>query len=187
MKLNANSVKPGHVIEHQNRLWRVVRTQHTMPGKGGAFIQMELKDVKGGTKLNERFRSSEAVEKAHLDTKDYQYLYMEGDMLALMDNETYEQIHINKELVGDQVVYLQDGMVLTVELHEGSPVGVALPEQVVLTVTEAEPVVKGQTAASSNKPAVLENGVRVMVPTFIAIGDKVVVRTEDGAYLERAK
>lgn len=187
MKLNANSVKPGHVIEHQNRLWRVVRTQHTMPGKGGAFVQMELKDVRSGTKLNERFRSSEAVEKAHLDTKDYQYLYMEGEMLALMDAETYEQIHINKELVGDQVVYLQDGMTLTVESHEGSPVGVALPEQVVLTVTEAEPVVKGQTAASSNKPAVLENGVRVMVPTFIAVGDKVVIRTEDSTYLERAK
>ncbi len=187
MKLNANSVKPGHVITHQNRLWRVVRTQHTMPGKGGAFIQMELKELKSGTKLNERFRSSENVEKAHLDTKDYQYLYADGEMLTLMDAETYEQIHINKGLMGEQAIYLQDGMALTVESHDGSPVAVALPEHVVLTVTESEPVVKGQTAASSNKPALLENGLRVMVPTFIGVGDKVVIKTEDDTYLERAK
>ncbi|MCP5361928.1 MAG: elongation factor P [Hyphomicrobiales bacterium] len=187
MKINANSVRVGNVIEHQGKLWRVAKTQHTMPGKGGAFVQMELKEMMSGTKLNERFRSSEDIEKAHLDQRDMQFLYREGEMLTLMDTESYEQTQVNEELLGDQVVYLQDGMMLMLESHEGKPVGIELPEQVVLEITETEAVVKGQTAANSYKPAVLENGVRTSVPPFIETGEKVVVKTADGSYVERAK
>lgn len=187
MKVNANSVRPGNVLEHQNKLWRVVKTQHTMPGKGGAFVQMELKELQTGTKLNERFRSAEDLERARLDQKDYQYLFEDGDFLTVMDMETYEQINVEKDLLGEGVVFLQDGMTLVIESHEGNLVGASLPEDVTLEVAETEAVVKGQTAASSNKPAVLENGVRTMVPPFIEIGDRIVIKTADASYVERAK
>lgn len=186
-KTNANSIRVGNVIEHQNKLWRVARTMHTMPGKGGAFVQMELKDVRSGTKLNERFRSSEGVEKVRLDQKDYQYLYAEDDNLTFMDPETYEQIILNKELLGDQFAFLQDGMKIILESYEGSPIGVELPEMVTLEVVDTEAVVKGQTAASSYKPAMLNNGIRVMIPPFIGTGERIVVKTTDSTYFERAK
>lgn len=187
MGINANTVRPGNVLEHQGKLWRVVKTQHTMPGKGGAFIQMELKEIQSGTKLNERFRSNEDVEKVRLDQKDHQYLYGDGESITLMDNETFEQITLPKELLGEKEAFLQDGMQVMVESYEGKTMGIELPEQVTLEIVESEPVVKGQTAASSNKPAVLENGVRIMVPPFVEAGDKVVVKTVDGSYVERAK
>jgi len=187
MKVNANSVRIGNAIEHQKRLWRVVKREHTMPGKGGAFVQMELKELKSGTKLNERFRSSENIEVVRLDEKEYQFLYADGQELTLMDNETYEQININKNLLDGKDVFLQDGMEIMVEFHEGDIIGVALPEDVTLEVTETEPVIKGQTAANSNKPAVLENGTRIMVPPFIEVGNKVIIKTEDSSYVERAK
>ena len=187
MKTNANSVRVGNVVDRDGRLWRVCKTMHTMPGKGGAFVQMELKDLQSGTKRNDRFRSSEDVEIARLDQKDYQYLYSDGDILTLMDPESYEQILVKKELLGEQDVFLQDGMQVTVESHDGKPLSISLPEHVVLEVVETEAVVKGQTAASSNKPAVLENGVRIMVPPFIATGNKVIIKTEDSSYVERAK
>ena len=187
MKQNANSVKPGNIIEHQNKLWRVVNTQHTMPGKGGAFVQMELKDVRTGTKLNERFRSSEDLERVRLDQKNFQYLFGDGETVTVMDMENFEQKELNIEIFGDQAPFLQDGMVVIVESHEGSPLGVELPDSVTLEVSETEAVVKGQTAASSNKPAVLENGVKTMVPPFVDAGDKIIVKTADGSYVERAK
>lgn len=187
MKVNANSVRVGNVLDYQGKLWRVAKTQHTMPGKGGAFIQMELKELQSGTKLNERFRSAEDVEVARLDQAEYQYLFADGDKITLMNAETYEQMEVNVDLLGDEAVFLQDGMILTVETHEEKIMGVMLPEQVVLKVEETEAVVKGQTAASSNKPAIMANGVRVMVPPFISVGDDIVVRTADSSYLERAK
>ncbi|MDB2414866.1 elongation factor P [Rickettsiales bacterium] len=187
MKINANSIRPGNVLEHNKRLWSVAKISHTQPGKGGAYIQVEMKDIKTGTKLNERFRSSEDVERAHLDAKEYQYLFTEGEFLTLMDNDTYEQIQVNKELAGDAGVFLQDAMEITVISYEGAPISIELPEDVTLEVVESEAVVKGQTAASSNKPAILENGVRVMVPPFIEVGTKIVVKTADGSYVERAK
>ena len=187
MRVNANSIRVGNVIEHQGKLWRVAKTAHTMPGKGGAFVQMELKELQSGTKLNERFRSSEDLTVARLDQKEYQFLYDEGDSLALMDNETYEQISVKKNLLIGDAAFLQDGMTLIVESSGEKVLGVELPEQVTLAVVETEPVVKGQTAASSNKPATLENGVRVMVPPFVNSGDKVVIRTSDCEYMERAK
>jgi elongation factor P len=187
MKMTANSIRPGNVLEYNKKLWVVYKISHTQPGKGGAFVQVEMKDIKTGTKLNERFRSTVDVTRAHLDSKDFQYLYAEGENIVLMDLETYEQAHVSKELVGEPVAFLKDEMMITVVSHEGVPIGVELPEEVSLNVVEADAVVKGQTAASSNKPAILENGVRVMVPPFIEVGTRIIVKTEDGQYVERAK
>lgn len=187
MKISGNAIRPGMVIEHKGRLWLAIRTQHTQPGKGGAYLQVELKDIRDGTKLNARFRSSEDVERVRLHEKEYQFLYAEGDMLTFMDAETYEQIALSRDLVGEGAAFLQDGMTVTVTSHEGAPLGVNLPDSVVLKVVETEPVVKGQTAASSFKPAKLENGMRIMVPPHITAGTRVVVSTADGTYVERAK
>ncbi len=187
MKINGNAIRPGNIIEHKNRLWVAVKIQHTQPGKGGAYLQVELKDIRGGTKLNERFRSSETVERVRLDEKQYQFLFKDGEELTFMDLETFEQITVNHELIGDPAVYLEDGMMVTVSMHEGDLIGVELPENVTVRIQEAEPVVKGQTASASYKPAILENGVRVMVPPHIESGTRIVVNTADNTYLERAK
>ncbi len=187
MKVNANSVRVGNVLDYQGKLWRVMKTAHTMPGKGGAFVQAELKSLKEGTKLNERFRSTEDLEVARLDQKEMQFLFSDGEELTFMDSESYEQITLQADFLGDQLPFLQDNMQVMVEFYEESPIGVELPEKVVLEITETEAVVKGQTAASSNKPAVLENGIRVMVPPFLSAGEKIVVRTTDITYVERAK
>ncbi len=187
MKINGNAIRPGMVIEHQDRLWVAVKIQHTQPGKGGAYLQVELKDIRDGTKLNERFRASENVERVRLDQKPYRYLYADGDLLTFMDEESYEQISLNKELVGEGIVFLQEDAVVTIESYEGSPLSIALPDTVTLTVTETEPVVKGQTAAASYKPALLDNGVRIMVPPHISEGERVVVDTAESSYVERAR
>jgi elongation factor P len=188
MKINGNAIRRGYVIEHKGRLWRAVKTQHTQPGKGGAYMQVELKDIRDGTKLNERFRSSESVERVRLDQKDHQLLYADGDVYTFMDTETYEQTVLSAKLMDeDQVAYLSEGMTVQLEVYEGEPIGMTLPDTVVLRVVEADAVVKGQTASSSFKPAVLENGVRIMVPPHVEAGTKVVVNTAEGAYVERAK
>lgn len=187
MKISGNAIRPGNIIEHQGRLWRAVKTQHTQPGKGGAYLQVELKDIRTGTKSNERFRSSESVERVQLEQRDFQYLFGSGGEYTFMDNESYEQITLNADMIGEPVVFLTEGMVCIVESHEGSPISVQLPETVIMEVIEADPVVKGQTAASSYKPAILENGVRVMVPPHIETGMKIVVNTGDLSYVERAK
>ncbi|MDH3474084.1 MAG: elongation factor P [Rhodospirillales bacterium] len=187
MKINGNAIRPGNVIEHKGRLWRAVKIQHTQPGKGGAYLQVELKDIRDGTKLNERFRASEDVERVRLDQKEYQYLYAEGDLLTFMDQETFEQVTVSSDLVGEPAQFLQDGMIVTIESYEGDPISVLLPDSVTMEIVEADPVVKGQTASSSYKPATLENGVRVMVPPHIESGTRVVVNTADGSYVERAK
>ncbi|MGD9866586.1 MAG: elongation factor P [Hyphomicrobiales bacterium] len=186
MKINGNEIRPGNVIEHKGGLWAAVKTQAVKPGKGGAFNQVELKNLIDGTKLNERFRSSETVERVRLEQKDYQFLYRQGEMLVFMDTDSYEQIELAEDFVGDRAVFLQDGMQVTVESHEGRPIGISLPDQVTLKVAEADPVVKGQTAASSYKPAVLENGARVMVPPFISTGENIVVDTNELTYIRRA-
>lgn len=187
MKIDGVSVRPGMILEHQNKLWAVTKIQHTQPGKGGAYMQVEMKDIKVGTKTNVRFRSAETVERVRLDEREYQFLYAEGDMLTFMNNETYEQETLHKDLVGDQIAYLQDSMVVTLSLYEGNPIIVTLPDTVILEVVEADPVVKGQTATASYKPAMLENGVRTSVPPFVEAGVKIVVNTSDGSYVERAK
>ena len=187
MKIGGVEIRPGFVIEHKGRLWVAVKIFHTQPGKGGAYMQVELKDLRDGTKLNERFRSAESVERVRLDQRDYQYLYADGDMLTFMDSESFEQISLPRDLVGDQAVFLQDSMMVTIESYEGSPIRVALPETVVCEVAETDAVVRGQTAAASYKPAKLGNGVRIMVPPHIEAGTRIVVNTADASYVERAK
>ncbi|MXY38323.1 MAG: elongation factor P [Rhodospirillaceae bacterium] len=187
MRINGNAIRPGNIIEHNGRLWRVAKIQHTQPGKGGAYLQAEMKDIRDGTKLNERFRASESVEKVRLDEAQYQFLFADGDDVTFMETETYEQITLNREAIGDPAVFLQDGMTVTVQSYEGSPIGVELPDSVVMEVVEADAVVKGQTASSSYKPAILENGERIMVPPHIEAGTRIVVATADGSYMERAK
>ena len=187
MKINGNEIRPGNVIQHKGALWVAVKTHAVKPGKGPAYAQVELKNVLDGTKLNERFRASETVERVRLEQKDHQFLYEEGDMLVFMDTETYEQVQIAKDFLGERAAFLQDGMQVVVESHEGTPIGVSLPDQVTLEVSEAEPVVKGQTAASSYTPAILENGARVMVPPFVAAGERIIVDTNELTYVRRAE
>jgi elongation factor P len=187
MKINGNEVRPGNVIEYDGTLWVAVKTQAVKPGKGPAYNQVELKNLIDGRKLNNRFGSDEKVERARIDTKDFQYLYREGDMLVFMDTDTYEQINLAEEFVGQRAAFLQDGMTVTLEMHEERPIGISLPDQVTLQITETEPTIKGQTAASSYKPAMLENGVRVMVPPFVGVGEKIVVDTNEIAYVRRAE
>jgi elongation factor P len=187
MKINGNEIRPGNVIQHKGALWVAVKTQHVKPGKGPAYAQVELKNAIDGTKLNERFRSSETVERVRLEQKDYQFLFAEGDMLTFMDTDTYDQISLPRDFLEERAAFLQDGMTVMVESHEGRPIGVSLPGQVTLEVVEADPVVKGQTAASSYKPAKLENGVRILVPPFVEAGERVVVDTNELTYVRRAE
>jgi elongation factor P len=187
MKIQANTIRPGNVIEHEGKQWSVLKIQLIQPGKGGAFIQVEMRDVASGVKTNVRWRTQDTVEKLSVDEREYSYLYAEGDLLTFMDSETYEQTTLPKDMLGDSAAFLQENMQVSMDLIEGKPVAVHLPQTVTLEVTEADPVVKGQTAASSYKPAMLSNGVRVMVPPFVEAGTRVVVNTEDGSYVERAK
>ncbi len=187
MKINANTIRPGYVIEHQGSIWSAVKTQHVKPGKGGAFAQIELKNLIDGRKLNERFRSSDTVERVNLDKKDYQFLYEQGEALVFMDKLSYEQLELQKDWVGeDQVQFLQDGMEVTIQFHEERPIGIELPESVVLEVVEAEPTVKNQTASGSYKPAKASNGMRIMIPAFMEAGERIVVSTDTGEYMRRA-
>jgi elongation factor P len=185
-KINGNEIRPGSVIEHQGGLWAAVKTNTVKPGKGGAYNQVELKNLINGTKLNERFRSAETVEQVQLELKDFSFLYEQGEALIFMDIESYEQLELQKDFVGDRAAFLQDGMMVTVQLYEERPIGIKLPDQVVLAIAEADPVVRGQTAASSYKPAILENGIRVMVPPFIEAGERILVDTNEITYLRRA-
>jgi elongation factor P len=186
-KITGNEISPGTLINYDGGLWIAVKTQKVKPGKGGAYNQVELKNITSGTKLNQRFRSDEAVDEAVLDKKDFQFLFASGDMLTFMDMENYEQIELATDFVGDQALFLQDGMKTLVQLYEGKPIGIKLPVQVILTVAEADPVLKGGTAAPSYKSAVLENGMKIQVPPFISAGEKIIVATEDGSYVRRAE
>ncbi len=187
MKVSANDIRVGNVIFHDNKYLVVSKTIHIKPGKGGAYIQVEMKDIKVGTKINHRFRSAEDIEKIRLDQQIYQFLYAEGDNLVLMDQETYEQKAIPKLLLGDQTSFLKEGMNIMLEVHDNDPLVASLPSTAEVIVKECEAVVKGQTSASSYKPAILENNARIMVPPFINEGDKIVVDIKELKYLERAK
>src|ERR1700761_1072118 len=185
-KITGNEISPGTMIELDGGLWMAVKTQKVKPGKGGAYNQVELKNVTQGTKLNQRFRSDEAVEEIYLEKKDFQFLYASGDMLTFMDMETYEQIELSADFVGEQAQFLQDGMKTLVQMYEGRPLGIKLPVQVTLTVSEADPVLQGGPAAPLVKSAVLENGMKIQVPPFIATGERIIVATENGSYVRRA-
>ena len=186
MKINGNEIRPGNVIQHQDSLWAAVKIGAVKPGKGPAYAQVELKNLIDGRKLNERFRASETVERVRLEQKDHTYLYEEGDLLVFMDQENYEQISIPKDLIGERVAFMQDGMQVVVESHEGRAIGVQLPEHVTLEIVDTEPTVKGQTASSSYKPSTVDNGLRIMVPPHMSVGQKIVVNTTSLEYVKRA-
>ena len=186
MKISGVDIRPGNILEYEGGIWKVAKIQHTQPGKGGAYMQVEMKNLQDGRKTNVRFRSADTIERVRLDTKDFQYLYAEGDMLVFMDQDTYEQIQLPADLLGDAAAFLEDGMEVLLEMWEDKPISVQLPEQVEATIVEADAVVKGQTASSSYKPAVLENGVRVMVPPHIESGTRIVVDVYERAYVSKA-
>ena len=185
-KINGNEIRPGNVLEHNGGLWAAVKVDHVKPGKGGAFAQVELKNLRNGSKLNERFRSADKVERVRLEQKDQQFLYEDSGMLVLMDTDTYEQVQLASDLLGERRPFLQDGMMIVVEYYEDEAINAALPQKVTCKVVETEPVVKGQTAANSFKPAILDNGVKVSVPPFVGQDEDIIVNTETMEYVERA-
>jgi elongation factor P len=187
MQVDANTIRKGHVLDYNNKLWAVIKSEIMIPGKGNAVIQVEMRDVRTGVKTNVRFRTQETVERVQLMEHEMQFLFNTDDEYTFMDQETFEQLSIPKEVIGDPVVFLNEGMVCKVMTYEGAALSVELPQTVTLELVEADPVVKGQTASSSYKPAKLSNGVRVMVPPFIESGTRVVVNTSDGSYVERAR
>ena len=185
-KINGNEIRPGNVLEHEGGLWAAVKVDHVKPGKGGAFAQVELRNLRNGTKLNERFRSADKVERVRLEQKDMQFLYEENGQLIFMDTETYEQVQLPAEILGERRPFLQDGMTIFVEFHNEEALNASLPQKVTCKIVQTEPVVKGQTAANSFKPAVLDNGVRITVPPFVAQDELIIVNTETMEYSERA-
>ena len=185
-KINGNEIRPGNVLEHNDGLWAAVKVDHVKPGKGGAFAQVELRNLRNGSKLNERFRSADKVERVRLEQKDQQFLYEDDGMLIFMDTETYDQVQVASDLLGDRRPFLQDGMTIVVEFYESEALNATVPQKVTCKIVETEPVVKGQTAANSFKPAILDNGVKVMVPPFVGQDEMIVVDTIAMEYSERA-
>lgn len=187
MKVNALHIRPGNILEHQGKHWVVLKNTVLQPGKGGAFAQVEMRDLKSGIKSNQRWRTQEAVEKAEVRTVKAGFLYAQGDTLHFMNNDNYEQFTVAAAMLGEGLEFLQEGMECEVSLIEGTAAAVVIPQTVTLEVSQTDPVVKRQTATSSYKPAVLANGTKIMVPPHIEIGMRVVINTESGAYLEREK
>jgi len=187
MKILGNEIKPGMIIEHKDDLWSVLKTQHVKPGKGGAFNQVELKGIKKGTKLNERFRSSDTVERAILDEKKFSFLYEDENNCHFMDQTNFEQIQINKKLIGEKSKLLKENMEVNLQFHEDEPLSVDLPSFVELKIETTDTAIKGQTASSSYKPATLENGIKIMVPPFINAEDKIILDTRTLEYVKKVK
>jgi len=188
MKIDGNQIKVGNILEIHSKLWRVSKTQHTQPGKGGAYIQVEMKEMKEGTKKNERFRSSESVERAILNEKEFQFLYKNDDQYIFMDNTSFEQIELGIDIISqEQSNYLVENDFITIYFYENQPVSIELPSNIAIKVIETESVVKRQTATSSYKPAILERNIKTLVPPFIEVGDKIVINTNDSSYVEKAK
>ena len=187
MKILGNEIKPGMVIEHKEDLWSVLKTQHVKPGKGGAFNQVELKSIKKGTKLNERFRSSDSLERAILDDKKFNFLYEDENNCHFMEQTNFEQVQINKSLLGEKNKLLKENMEVNVQFYEDQPLSVDLPSTVELKIETTDAAIKGQTASSSYKPATLENGIKIMVPPFINSEDKIILDTRTLEYVKKVK
>ena len=185
MKITAIEIKPGMIIEHKNDYWNVLKTQHVKPGKGGAFNQVELKSVTKGTKLNERFRSSESVEKAEVDEKKFNFLYSDESSCHFMDNKNFEQISILKSIIGEKNKLLSENLEVTITFMEEKPISVDLPNNIECKIETTDAVVKGQTAASSYKPAKLDNGININVPPFIESGEKIILDTRTLEYVKK--
>jgi len=187
-KVNANQLRKGNVVEINGKLLAVLTAQNIQPGKGTPVMQLDLRDLQSGVKTTERYRTTESVERVFIDTREFSYLFTEGDMYTFMDKENYEQVAVHADVVGEQAVWLQEGMEVEIALYDGKPVSVTLPQTVIMAITETEPTVKGQTASSSYKPAIVENGQRVMVPPHVSSGVRIVINIQEGAtYMERAK
>jgi elongation factor P len=187
VKVIASSIRKGNVLEIGGKLCVVLKAENIHPGKGTPVTHLDMRRIQDGVKITERYRTTEQVERAYLEEKNYNYLYEDDMGYTFMEPETFEQITVARDVIGEQAVYLQENMSCLLSLHEGTPIAIELPQRVTLEVVEAEPVVKGQTASSSYKPAILSNGVRIMVPPHITAGTRVVVMTADGSYVERAK
>ena len=188
MKIDGNQIKIGNILEINNKLWKVNKTQHTQPGKGGAYLQVEMKELKEGTKINERFRSSESVERAILDDKECQYLYSDNEKYFFMDNTNFDQIEIGSDIITkSQSKFLKENEIIIIQFYENQPVSIMLPDHVSFKVIQADAVVKGQTASSSYKPAILEKDIKTSVPPFIEVDDVVVINTNDLSYVEKLK
>jgi elongation factor P len=188
MKIVVTTIRAGNKLVYKDELWVVTKQpEHVKPGKGPAYMQVEMKNLKTGSKLNERFNSSDYIERAQFEQKDYQYLYAEDENLVMMDMENFEQMHIPSSMLGNKRPLLQDNMVVKLEFYEEKPIGLGLPATVALEITETDPVIKGSTATSSYKPAILEGGVKTSVPPYLVAGEKIVIKTEDCSYVERCK
>lgn len=187
VKVIASSLRKGNVVDKDGRLYAVLFAENIHPGKGTPVTQLDMRRISDGVKVSERYRTTEMVERAHVEDREYNYLYQDGEGFHFMNMETYEQIAVSPDTVGDQAPYLQEGMVVMLSVHEGTAVAIVLPQRVTLEVVDTEPVTKGQTASSSYKPAILSNGVRSAVPPHITVGTRIVVMTADGSYVERAK
>lgn len=187
MKVIASSVRKGNILEVDGKLYVVLTAENIHPGKGTPVSQIEMRRISDGVKTSERYKTTDQVERAFVEDRDFNYLYQDGDGFHFMNNETYDQIQVSKDIIGDYAPYLQENMTVKLSMHDANPVAIQLPQRVTLEVAETEPVTKGQTASSSYKPAILSNGVRTSVPPHIGAGTRIVVMTEDGSYVERAK
>ena len=185
MKINASEIRVGMLLEYKNDLWQVLKTQHVKPGKGGAFAQIEMKSVSKNTKLNERFRSSENVEKASLEETNYNFLYDDENNYFFMEPKSFEQIEIKKNLVGDKGKLLTENLEVKVSFYDGKPISVDLPNQVICRIKTTDVALKGQTVSSSYKPATLDNGLNIQVPPFIETGDEVIIDTRNFEYIKK--
>lgn len=188
MRISANDIKSGNILDYEGELWVVAKTpEHTKPGKGGAYVQVEMKNLRTGNKLNQRFSSSDSVEKAFLERKTMQYLYQENNLLVFMDPDSFEQVMIDQDIMKENLPYLSDGMEVDIESYQDKPLNVILPQTVILEIIETDPVLKGATVTSSYKPAIMSNGLKVMVPPYLVTGEKIIVRTEDTSFVKRAE
>ena len=185
MKINAGEIRVGMLLEYKNDLWQVLKTQHVKPGKGGAFAQIEMKSVNKNTKLNERFRSSETVEKASLEETNYNFLYEDDNDYFFMDPKSFEQINIKKEIIGEKGKLLTENLEVSVSFYNESPISVDLPNQVTCKIESTDAALKGQTVSSSYKPAILNNGLNIQVPPFIEAGDEIIVDTRNLEYIKK--
>jgi elongation factor P len=187
LRVIASSIRKGNIIEQDGKLYVVVSAENIHPGKGTPVSQIEMRRISDGVKISERYKTTDQVEKATVEERNFNYLYEDGDGFHFMNPENYDQVQVSKAIVGDAAAYLQENMVVKLSLHDMNPIAVSLPQRATLEVVDTEPVTKGQTASSSYKPAVLSNGVRTAVPPHVAVGTRIVVMTEDGSYVERAK
>jgi elongation factor P len=187
VKVIASSLRKGNIVDMDGKLYVILSAENIHPGKGTPVTQLDMRRISDGVKVSERYRTTEQVERAYVEDRDFQYLYQDGDGFHFMNPETYDQIAVSKDIVGDQAAFLQENMKVTLSTHEGVVLAIELPQRATVEVVETEPTVKGQTASSSYKPALLSNGVRTMVPPHIAPGTRIVVMTADGSYVERAK